>query len=174
MSLSKGKSFRLEVKERDVVIFKVFLPFVLFGILIPISFFHISKAAFYFLYWIGTLLTIFYISYVCCFYIKNTSFPKTDREKLGRLSFLKFFKTKDVYIISTPFYLMSLMFWILLKDYNFSLGVFSLVLGIGAYSTRIIMRDFLAQRKISIIEIITIFIVTLTYLLFRLERYFPI
>ena len=169
MSLSKGKSFRLEIKKKDVVIFKVFLPFVLFSILVPISFFYVSKAAFYFLYWIGTFLTVFYISYVCYFYIKNTSFPKTDKEKLSKLSFLKFFKTKDVYIVSAAFYLMSLIFWILLKDYNFPLGIFSLVLGIGAYSTRIIMKDFLAQRKISIIEIITVFVVTLTYLLFRLE-----
>ena len=109
MSLSKGKSFRLEIREKDKVIFKVFLPFVLFGILVPISFFHISKTAFYFLYWIGTLLTVFYISYVCCFHIKNTSFVKIDREKLSRISFLKFFKTKDVYVISAAFSLMNFL-----------------------------------------------------------------
>ena len=170
MPLSKGKSFRLEVREKDKVIFKVFLPFVLFSILVPISFFHISKTAFYFLYWIGTLLTVFYISYVCCFYIKNTSFAKTDKEKLSRISFLKFFKTKDVYVISAAFSLMNFLFLEILKDYNFLLGAFSFLLGMGAYSTRTIIRDFLAQRKISIIEITTIFIVSLIYLLFRFGR----
>lgn len=173
MSLSKGKSFRLEIKKRDVIIFKVFLPFVLFSILVLSSFFYVSKTktAFYFLYWVGTLLTVFYISYVCCFYIKNTSFFKTDKEKLSRISFLKFFKTKDAYIVSAAFFLMNLIFWVLLRNYSFLLGAFSFLLGMGAYSTRTIIRDFLAQRRISIIEIITFFIVSLIYLLFRFEKW---
>lgn len=166
MALSKGKSFKLEIKKEHVIIFKVFLPVVLFYILILNSFFF-SKTLFNFLYYAEALLTIFYIYYVYRFYIKNISFIKLEKEKLKNIAFFKFFRTKDAYLVSMAFYLINLLLAVEFKNYNFLLGFFSFLLGISAFSTEIVIRDFLAQRKISIIKIITILIVTSAYFIFR-------
>ncbi|MFH1643165.1 MAG: hypothetical protein ABH967_00810 [Patescibacteria group bacterium] len=166
MSLSKGKSFKLEIRKEHVIIFKIFLPVVLFYILIQTSFFF-SKTLFNFLYYAEALLTIFYIYYVYRFYIKNASFIEADKEKLKNISFFKFFKAKNAYYVSMAFYLINLLLTAKFKSYNFLLGFFSFLLGISAFSTEIVIRDFLAQRKISIIKIITILIVTSAYFIFR-------
>jgi len=170
-TISDSNSFKLVIKKEHLKIFKAVSPFLLISILF-ITVVNLFKESFLVLYVIAFLITSFYILYVYNFYRINKHLLKTNSEKIKELKLFKCIELKDILNFSFGFYVFNLFFFAIALFYSRSsfLILLSMLMLFGVYSTRIVIARLLRRRKLSLIELLILFVIGLLIFIYEFRE----